>query len=441
MLYLSEKKDWYSISEELHRRYKGKLEVVPKVPIKSFEDFSIWYTPGVAEPCRRIKAGGKELSLEYTFRWNLVAVVTDGTRVLGLGKIGPEAGLPVMEGKSLLFKYLGGVDAVPLALGTTDADKFIEVVKLLEPSFGGINLEDIEQPKCFYILEKLREILEIPVWHDDQQGTAVVNLAAVINALKIVGKRLSDIKVAIIGAGAAGIATAKYLIAAGVKAGNVYLVDTKGILHRDRPDLKTGEFSVKWKKEIAEITNAEGRTGGIPEAMKGVDVVIGLSTPGPGVIKKEWVKLMNDNPIVFSEANPVPEIWPWEAKEAGARVVGTARSDFPNQVNNSLAFPAVFRGALTVRAKKISDGMCLTAAYAIAEFAEMRGISEDRILPTMDEVELYIYEAVRVAEKAMEEGVARRSLSRSELEEEIRELVLRPKKYLELAMSGSLIKT
>lgn len=437
---MSSSKDWFSISEELHRLYKGKLEVVPKVPIKGFEDFSIWYTPGVAEPCRRIKSGGRDLSFEYTFRWNFIAVVTDGTRVLGLGKIGPEAGLPVMEGKALLFKYLGGVDAIPIALGTTDADKFIEAVKLLEPSFGGINLEDIEQPKCFYILERLRELLEIPVWHDDQQGTAVVNLAAVINALKIVGKKLSDVKVAIIGAGAAGIATAKYLIAAGVKAGNIYLVDTKGILHRDRPDLKTGEFSVRWKKEVADITNEEGRTGGIPEAMKGVDIVIGLSTPGPGVIKKEWIKLMNDSPVVLAEANPIPEIWPWEAKEAGARIVGTARSDFPNQVNNSLAFPAVFRGALTVRARKISDGMCLAAAYAIADYAEKGGISEDRILPTMDETELYVYEAVRVAEKAIDEGLARRKLSRSELEEEIKELIMRPKNYLRLAMNSGLIK-
>ena len=422
---MSEKrKDYFKISLEYHKFYGGKIEVIPKVPIEKLEDFAIWYTPGVAEPCRAISRD-PEFVFELTSKWNMIAVVTDGTRILGLGNIGPLAGLPVMEGKALLFKYLGGVDAVPLSIGTTDADKFIEVVKLLEPSFGGINLEDIESPKCFYILERLREELNIPVWHDDQQGTALVTLAGLINALKIVGKKLQEVRIAIIGAGAAGTSIAKYLMKAGVKPGNIIMVDSKGILHPDRPDLKKPDPWLKWKKWLAEVTNAERRTGHIPEAMKDADIVIGVSRPGPGIIKKEWIKLMASNPIVFAEANPVPEIWPWEAKEAGARIVATGRSDFPNQINNSLGFPAVFRGALQVRARKITDEMCIAAAYAIAKHAEEKGIDEEHIIPTMEDTELYVKEAIAVALKAMEEGIARRKVSRQTLEEEIREIIYR----------------
>lgn len=438
----SEKKqiDWYSLANELHLKYQGKIEVVPKVPVLKLKDFAIWYTPGVAGPCKKIKEEGEDLSFEYTFRWNYAAVISDGTRVLGLGNIGPEAGFPVMEGKALLFKYLGGVDAVPIVINARDPEKFIEVVKALEPSFGAINLEDIESPKCFYILEKLNEILDIPVWHDDQQGTALVTLAGLINALKIVGKKLDQVKIAFIGAGAANIAAIKYITIAGGNPKNYVVVDSKGILHANREDIDELKKKNPWKYRIAIETNPEGRTGGIPEALKEADVVIAASRPGPGIIKKEWIKLMNDDPIVFAMANPVPEIWPWEAKEAGARVVATGRSDFPNQINNSLGFPAVFRGVLTVRARKMTDAMFVAAAYAIARYAEKKGIHEDYIVPSMEEAEVYVEEAIAVAEKAMEEGVARRKLSRSELEEEIRELIYRPKKYMKIALDNGLIK-
>ena len=345
--------DWYSLANELHLKYQGKIEIVPKVPVLKLQDFAIWYTPGVAGPCKKIKEEGVDLSFEYTLRWNYAAVISDGTRVLGLGNIGPEAGLPVMEGKALLFKYLGGVDAIPLVINARDPDKFIEIVKAVEPSFGAINLEDIESPKCFYILEKLNEILDIPVWHDDQQGTALVTLAGLINALKIVGKKLDQVKIAFIGAGAANMAAIKYIRIAGADPKKMIVVDSKGILHPNRPDIEELKKKNPWKYRIAMETNAEGVTGGIPEALKGADVLIAASRPGPGVIKKEWIKLMNDDAIVFAEANPVPEIWPWEAKEAGARIVATGRSDFPNQINNSLGFPAVFRGIFYVHSSSL----------------------------------------------------------------------------------------
>lgn len=435
-----EKIDWYSVSNELHLKYGGKIEVVPKVPVLKLQDFAIWYTPGIAGPCRKIKEGGVDSSFDYTIRWNYAAVISDGTRVLGLGDIGPEAGFPVMEGKALLFKFLGGVDAIPLTVRAKDPDKFIEVVKALEPNFGAINLEDIESPKCFYILERLSQELDIPVWHDDQQGTALVTLAGLINALKIVGKKLQRVKIAFIGAGAANIAAVKYTVLAGGNPRNMVIVDSKGVLHPNRDDIEELEVKNPWKYRLALETNAEGVVGGIPEAMKGSDVVIAASRPGPGVIKKEWIKLMNDNPIVFAEANPVPEIWPWEAEEAGARIVATGRSDLPNQINNSLGFPAVFRGVLTVRAKKMTDEMFLAAAYAIARFAERKGIHEKYIIPTMEESEMYVEEAIAVAEKAMEQGVARRKLSRSELEADIRELIERPKKFMDVAIKSGLIK-
>ena len=303
---------------KLHPFYQGKIEITPKCCIRSMDDFSIWYSPGVAEPCKAINKN-KDLSFDYTNRANLIAVISDGTRVLGLGNIGPEAAMPVMEGKAMIFKYLGGVDAIPLCLDTTDPKKFIETVKLLEPSFGGINLEDIEMPKCFEILDTLRKEMNIPVWHDDQQGTALVTVAGFINALKVVGKKIDRVKIAMVGAGSANICTARMLIKAGVNPENIIMTDTKGTLHKGRTELQE-KYKEKW--EMCQKTNKNSIIGGIAEAMKGADALIALSTPGPDVIKKEWISAMAKDSIVFVCANPIPEIWPWEAKEAGADIVG-----------------------------------------------------------------------------------------------------------------------
>ncbi len=407
---------------ELHRKYGGKIQVIPKVPIKNFEDFSIWYTPGVASPCRLISSD-KDLSFELTSRWNLVAVVSDGSRVLGLGNIGPYAGYPVIEGKCLLFKFLGGVDAVPIALATQDADKIIEIVRLLSPSFGGINLEDIESPKCFQILETLQKSLEIPVWHDDQQGTSLVVLAALINALKIVGKRLEEAKITIIGSGAAGMATARLLMEAGVSGRNMLIVDSKGILSSSRPDMEKLSILNPWKAELARRTNFENREGSAEDAVKDSDVLIALSVPKPGTVKKEWVSKMAGDPIVFALANPLPEIWPEDAKAGGARIVATGRSDFPNQVNNSLAFPSVFRGVLTVRSRAITNQLCIEGARSLARYAESKGLSESSILPTMDDYMAYVEVARNVARKAIELNLARRKYSDNELYDAIHSII------------------
>jgi malate dehydrogenase (oxaloacetate-decarboxylating) len=402
------------LSSAYHPFYRGKIEITAKCPIRSHDDFAIWYTPGVAQTSREIHKNPEEAYLQ-TNRWNNVAVVSDGTRVLGLGNIGPLGAMPVMEGKSLLFKYLGAVDAFPVCLDTTDADDIIQAVKWIQPTFGGINLEDIEKPKCFYILDRLRKEAEIPVWHDDQQGTAAVVLAGFINALKVVGKKKED-------AGASNINIAKYLIAFGVKPGNMVLVDRQGILHKGRKDLEENE-AVKW--EYCLKTNSEQKTGGIPESMKGSDACIAASKPGPGVVKKEWIGEMADDAIVFPIANPVPEVWPWEAKEAGAKIVATGRSDFPNQINNSLGFPGIFRGTLDVRASTITDSMCIIAAESIAKVAEENGLSEDYIVPPMENIEVFVNEAVAVALKAMDEGIARQKRSRNDLYEHAKELIER----------------
>jgi len=400
----------------LHPFYRGKVQSAPKCAIRGFDDFAIWYTPGVAAPCRAIHED-EDLVYEYTNKGNTVAIISDGTRVLGLGDIGPAAGLPVMEGKALLFKYLGGVDAVPICLDTKDPYRIILATKWLQPSFGGINLEDISQPKCFRVLDMLRTDPEvnIPVWHDDQQGTATVILAGVINSLKVVGKRKEDIKVALIGVGSANVATLRLLLASGVQFGNVVACDSKGILHPEREDIaqRKIEFVDKWR--ICQHSNAGGRRGGPAEAMRGADLCIALSKPGPGTILPEWVKGMAEDAVLFPCANPIPEIWPWEAKEAGARVVGTGRSDFPNQVNNSLGFPGIFRGVLDVRAKTITDEMAIAAAEELARCALERGLDEDHIVPTMDDWEVFPREAAAVGVKAQEQGVARLSVPREEL--------------------------
>jgi len=397
----------------LHPFYKGKIEVIPKCRIRDINDFAIWYTPGVASPCREIEKD-KNKAYELTNKGNFVAVVSDGTRVLGLGDIGPEAAMPVMEGKALLYKYLGGVDAFPICLGTKDSEEIINAVKWLQPTFGGVNLEDISHPKCFYILDTLRKDTEIPIWHDDQQGTACVTVAGLINAVKLVDKKLEDVKLALIGAGAASIAIARLIITAGVKSENIIAVDSKGILHKDREDrdVLQSQFREKW--HLCETTNERGVRGTIPEAMEGADVLISASKPGPGTIKPEWITKMTDNAVVFACANPIPEIWPWEAKEAGAKIVATGRSDFPNQVNNSLGFPGIFRGALDIRATHITDEMCIVAAQELAKVAEDHGIHEEYIIPNMDEWEVFPREAVAVGTKGIEQGVARIQASADE---------------------------
>jgi malate dehydrogenase (oxaloacetate-decarboxylating) len=396
----------------LHPFYKGKIEVVSKCAVRDFDDFAIWYTPGVAAPCRAI-AEDKELVY-----------------------IGPEAAMPVMEGKALLFKYLGGVDAVPVCLDTKDADQFIATVKLLQPSFGGINLEDIAQPKCFRILDTLRKEMQIPVWHDDQQGTAAVTTAGLINALRLVGKSLSESRVAMVGAGASNICIARVLITAGVSPGNIIMCDSKGTLHPGRTELKD-KYKEKW--EMCQKTNKDRVEGGPADAMKGADVLIALSTPGPDTIKPDWVSDMASDAIVFACANPVPEIWPWDAKDAGARIVATGRSDFPNQVNNSLGFPGIFRGTLDVRAGTITDEMCIAAAYELAQTAQDQGLHEKYLIPTMDEWQVFPREAVAVGLKAIEQGVARLELSRDELYQRASEIIERARGEIQLLMDEGII--
>jgi malate dehydrogenase (oxaloacetate-decarboxylating) len=424
------------LAMKYHPYYHGKIEVAAKVPVNSYDDFAIWYTPGVADPCKEIQRNPERV-FDYTNKSNSVAIVTDGTRVLGLGDIGPEAGLPVMEGKSLLFKYLGGVDAYPLCLGTKDPQEIENAVRWLQPSFGGINLEDISQPKCFDILDSLRSDLGIPVWHDDQQGTGTVVCAGLINALKIVGKKRRDATVCMLGAGAANVAVARIIIEAGISPENIIMVDSKGILNRQRTDL-ADKFKAKW--DLALKTNSEGRSGGLAEAVKGADALLAMSKPGPGTIPGDLIRTMADDSIVFACANPIPEIWPWEAKEAGAKIIATGRSDFPNQVNNSIGFPAIFRGTLDVRAKAISDEMCIAAAEEIASVAEEDGLEADMIIPSMSKWELFPREAAAVGAEAVKTGLARVKLSRKALYEKANEIITHARKSTELLMRRGFIK-
>ena len=380
-----------------HYDWNGKIEVICRAPLETRDDLSLAYTPGVAQPCLEIQKDVNK-SYELTRRSNLVAVVTDGTAVLGLGDIGPEAGMPVMEGKCALFKAFGDVDAVPLCVRSKEVDDIVNTVRLLAGSFGGVNLEDISAPRCFEIEKKLKECCDIPIFHDDQHGTAVVTLAAMLNALKVVGKKLDKIRVVTSGAGAAGIAIIKLLISMGLK--DVVLCDRNGAIYKGRP-----EGMNPMKDEMAEITNKNMRKGSLEEVIKGADVFIGVSAPG--CVTPEMVKSMADKPILFPMANPTPEIMPDLAKEAGAAVVGTGRSDFPNQINNVLAFPGIFRGALDVRASDINDAMKIAAAKAIASFVTDDKLSADYIIPSALDKSVAQAVAKAVAQAARETGVAR----------------------------------
>ncbi len=388
--------DYAKESLKKHADWKGKIEVVCRAPLETRDDLSLAYTPGVAQPCLEIQKD-VEQSYNLTRRANLVAVVTDGTAVLGLGDIGPEAGMPVMEGKCALFKAFGDVDAFPLCVRSKDVDEIVKTVQLIAGSFGGVNLEDISAPRCFEIERRLKECCDIPIFHDDQHGTAVVTLAAMINALKLCGKKLEDITVVTSGAGAAGIAIIRLLISMGLK--NVILCDRQGAIYKGREGLN------KEKEEMAEITNLQCKKGTLAEVLVGADVFIGVSAPG--CVTAEMVASMNENPILFPMANPTPEIMPDIAKEAGAAIVGTGRSDFPNQINNVLAFPGIFRGALDVRASDINDEMKIAAAYAIANSIPESELRADYIIPSALDKSVSTAVAEAVAKAARDSGVAR----------------------------------
>lgn len=388
--------DYAKESLKLHYELKGKLEITPRAKVDSKEALSLAYTPGVAEPCLVIQKD-VEKSYELTRRWNTVAVVTDGTAVLGLGDIGPEAGMPVMEGKCVLFKAFGDVDAIPLCVRTKDVEEIVKTVSLLAGSFGGVNLEDISAPRCFEIEKRLKEVCDIPIFHDDQHGTAVVTLAGLINALKLTGKKIEEVKIVTSGAGAAGIAIIKLLISMGAK--NVIMTDREGAIYKGRENLNP------IKMEMAEITNLSMEKGSLSDVIKNADVFIGVSAPG--TLSKEMVKSMAEKPIIFACANPIPEIFPEDAKVAGAAVVSTGRSDFPNQINNVLCFPGIFRGALDVRAKDINDKMKVAAAYAIAGLVSDQELNAEYILPAAFDERVKDAVAKAVAEAAKKSGVAR----------------------------------
>jgi len=407
-----------AVSETMHEFYGGKMQTVPKAGYYGFNWFNVWYSPGVSKVSTEIR-DNPERSFDLSNRGNLVAVVSDSTRVLGDGDCGASGGLGVMEGKAYLMKYLGGVDAIALCVdsknaeGKHDPKKIIEFVKMLQPSVGAVNLEDISQPNCFEVLDTLREECEIPVWHDDAQGTGCVTLAGLINAVKVAGKDMGNVKIAMLGAGASNTTIASLIIQAGGDPGKMIICDSKGGLHTDRADIEADTaFYKKW--DLCQRTNPD-KVNSIDEAMKGADVLIALSRPGPDVIKPEWVSSMADKAICFVCANPVPEIYPHAAKAAGAFIVATGRGDFPNQVNNSLCFPGLLKGALLVKAKKITDKMAIAAAYAIAESAEKNGLSADYIAPLMDEPQTFPAVAKAVALQAIEDGVARAQMTGDEV--------------------------
>lgn len=406
------------LSHDAHKFYGGKMQTLPKAGIFGFNWFNVWYTPGVSEVSTSIR-DNDEKSFELSNRSNHVAVVSDSTRVLGDGNCTPPGGLGVMEGKAFLMKYLGGIDATAICMdsrnksGENDPDKIIEFVKMLQPSFGAVNLEDISQPNCYKVLDTLREECEIPVWHDDAQGTACVTLAGLLNALKITDKRIEDIKIVMLGAGASNATIARIIIEAGGDPENMIIFDSKGSLNSSREDIKKDpRFYRKW--DLCFKTNPK-KLNTIEQAIQKADVLIALSKPGPDSVKQSWIRSMADKAIVFACANPVPEIYPYAAHEAGAFIVATGRGDFPNQVNNSVGFPGILKGALLVKAKKISDGMTIAAARSLAFFAEKRGITPANIIANMDETAVFPHEAADVAQQAIEEGLAGLLLTREQV--------------------------
>ncbi|MBR4135677.1 MAG: NADP-dependent malic enzyme [Bacteroidales bacterium] len=399
------------LSLAAHRFYGGKMQTLPKAPVYGFNWFNVWYTPGVSAVSTTIR-DDNDTSFLLSNRAQMVAVVSDSTRVLGDGDCTPPGGLGVMEGKAMLMKYLGGVDAVPLCIDSRDEtgkhqpEKIIECVKMVQHSFGAINLEDISQPNCYKVLDELRESCDIPVWHDDAQGTACVTLAGILNALKLTGKKIGDVKIVLYGAGAANTSIARLLITDGANPANIIIFDSKGTLHEGREDCRQDtRYYRKW--ELCQTTNPQ-RLATEEEAFRSADVLVALSKPGPDTIKKEWISLMAEKSIVFCCSNPVPEIYPYEAKEAGAYIVATGRGDFPNQVNNSMCFPAILKGTLLVSARKITDEMAICAAHSIADYAERQGINTEHIMPTMMDTDMFPTVAADVAMKAISQGVARK---------------------------------
>ncbi|OGP86522.1 MAG: malate dehydrogenase [Deltaproteobacteria bacterium RBG_16_54_11] len=426
-----------------HTFYRGKTMTMPKAGIYGFNWFNVWYTPGVSMVSTSIR-DNNDASFDLSNRGNLVAVVSDSTRVLGDGDCTPPGGLGVMEGKAFLMKYLGGVDAVALCMnsyndkGAHDPDKIIDFVKMVEPSFGAINLEDISQPNCYKVLDTLREACDIPVWHDDAQGTGCVTAAGLMNALKVADKDIANVRIVMLGAGASNTTIARLIIQAGADPTRMSMFDSHGGLHTGRDDIKSDPaYYRKW--ELCQATNPE-KIKDIETALQGADVLIALSRPGPDVVKQDWIRTMAEKPIVFACSNPVPEIYPFAAKAAGAYIVATGRGDFPNQVNNSIGFPGILKGALLVRARKITDEMALAAAYSIAHYAEKKGIGPERIMPTMDETEVFAEEATAVAMEAMNNGVARISLTRDEVYETTLHDIKEARAIMDLLMEKEFIK-
>ena len=431
------------LSLDAHRFYRGKIQIVPKAPVYGMNWLNVWYTPGISQISTTIR-DDNDASLDLTSRGNMVAVVSDSTRVLGDGDCTPPGGMGVMEGKAFLMKYLGGVDAIPICMdsknaqGENDAGRIIDFVKMLQPSFGAVNLEDISQPNCFRVLDELRESCDIPVWHDDAQGTACVTLAGVLNALKLAGKKLPEARFVLLGAGAAMTAIARLLITDGAEPAKIVLFDINGSLHRNRVDIQMDpRFYRAW--ELCRATNPQCFPDAA-SACKGADVLIAASAPGPNTVKPEWIRSMAPKAIVFACANPVPEIYPYAAKEAGAFIVGTGRGDFPNQVNNSVCFPGILKGALLVRARKITDRMAIRAAHSIASYAETKGIDPEHIMPTMEDSGVFIEQAADVAMQAIEDGVARRIRSRADVHRIAREDIELSRAMLKHAMENAFIE-